>query len=223
MRPSSIALAAAVVLTGAGLFLTVSANQPAVSDIPIISNQPRHPVTTAMVEDAERRARKDAPDFSKKDYEGKPVEIGRPSKGRMQFAYFVMEGCPCSIEVEPLFHQLWQLHRKDIDFVAVINKEDKGARQWSVDMLTPYPVVADPNGEVITAYNAPNSAYSALIDDKGRLVKVWPGYSESILADMNKLMSEEFGKKPPEFNPPYVPKEASSGCAFEFKPTVISG
>ncbi|RYG49163.1 redoxin domain-containing protein [bacterium] len=223
MRPSLIALAAAVALTGAGLFLTVSANRPDVNQVPIISNQPRHPVTPAMTEDAARRARKDAPDFEKKDYEGKAVEIGRPHPGKLQFAYFVLEGCPCSIEVEPLFHELWKVHRKNVDFVAVINKDDKVARQWSVDMLTPYPVVADPKGEVITAYDAPNSAYSALIDDKGRIIKVWPGYSSSILLEMNKLMAEEMGQKPTKFDPQYAPKEATSGCAFDFKPQIISG
>lgn len=223
MRPAFVILAAALALTSAGALMMWQASKPQIVDVPIVSNQPRHPVTPAMEEDAEKRARKEAPDFTVKDFEGKAVEIGKPRPGRLQFLYFVMDGCPCSVEAEPLFHDLWKLHRDKVDFVAVIDKDDKVARQWSVDMLTPYPVVADPRGKVITAYDAPNSAYSALVDEKGRLVKVWPGYSISILNEMNRIMSEEFGQKPSKIDPKWAPQKASSGCAFSFESKVYGG
>ncbi|CAN5358141.1 hypothetical protein BH11ARM2_BH11ARM2_13000 [soil metagenome] len=220
MRPALVVLAAGLAFASAGALLMWQSAKPIIMEAPIVSNQPRHPVTPAMALDAERRARKDAPDFSKKDFEGKAVEIGRPHPGKLQFLYFVMDGCPCSVEAEPLFHDLWKLHRGKVDFVAVIDKGDQVARQWSVDMLTPYPVVADPKGEVITAYDAPNSAYSALVDEKGKLVKVWPGYSVSILKEMNRIMSEEFGEKPQKLDPKWAPEKAASGCAFSFSSKV---
>jgi peroxiredoxin len=214
VKLSYLAIPLGLALACAGGLMMVLANQPHVIEAPIISSEPRHLVTAKMMEVASGWLNKEAPDFAVKDYEGNPVALGGESRARPQFLYFIKDGCPCSIDVEPLFHDLHKRFGKKIDFVGVIDKGDKSARQWSTDMKTNYPIVPDEAKAVIHAYGATNSAFSLLIGKEGKILKMWPGYSVDLLQDMNQNMAVSIGEEPKPFDTRWAPKIKAAGCAF---------
>jgi peroxiredoxin len=214
MRLFWIGVPAGLALASAGGLLYYMGTLPKVKTVDVISGQPRHPVTAAMSREAEAKAKKIAPAFNTKDVQGKPVVIGSPGAERPQFIYFILENCPCSIEAEPLFQDLAERFEGKVDFISVTNAGPEKAKQWDVQMLPSYPVISDPAKEIIRAYEAKNSVYSALLSRGGQIVKLWPGYSVDILKDMNSLMAKESGSHEKPFDTKYAPKQQSSGCAF---------
>ena len=214
VKLSYLAIPLGLALACAGGLMMVLANQPHVIEAPIISSEPRHLVTAKMMEIASGWLNKEAPDFAAKDFGGHPVALGGESRAHPQFLYFIKDGCPCSIDVEPLFHDLHKRYGKKIDFVGVIDQGDKSARQWSTDMKTNYPIVSDPTKKIIHAYGATNSAFSLLIGKEGKILKMWPGYSVDLLQDMNQNMAVSVGEEPKPFDTRWAPKIKAAGCAF---------
>lgn len=209
-------ISASVALAAGGALLAYVAQSPRVQNESLISKEPRHLVTSAMDLLVGSWQRKDAPRFVTADYEGTKVEISG-TQSRPQFVYFIKDGCPCSFEVEPLFKSLARKYKGKIDFIGVIDKGNKEARQWSTDLLVEHPIVPDPKLEIISAFGATNSAFSALVSAEGKVVQMWPGYSRAILQEMNVQMANELNLKATSFDPQWAPVKRSAGCVFEKK------
>jgi peroxiredoxin len=216
MRPIWITLPAGLAFAGWGALLYMR-SQMAFGDQPVVGNLPKHPVTESMREKAEREARKPAPDFRLPDLQGKKWTLAEVQQGTPTFLYFVQNGCPCSVDAEPLFHKLAEHHAGRVTFVAIIDSSPKLAQAWAKQNNTPYLMLCDPSVETMKAYSAPNSVYSVLLDGDGKIVKQWPGYSQRLLADMNETMAKVSRDPVRKFDALYAPKEDSSGCAFSPK------
>lgn len=175
-----------------------------------------HPVTPKMESETSAHSRKAAPVLSLTSYDGKPVSLGTASE-RPTFVYFVKEGCPCSFDAEPLFNDLYEHLGRKVEFVSVTDADAKGAKRWSTEMSVPYPVVSDPKAQAMKLYEAKSSVYGALLDQEGRIVKMWPGYSKGFLKEMNALMSKAAGIPEKRFDSKYAPIEKATGCAFTYK------
>lgn len=211
VRPIYITGPLAVALGIASAILFINARPT--SNVSGLEAMSRHAVTDPMRKDADARARDVAPRFEKTDAADKPVVIGG-KHDKPQFVYFIKEGCPCSFDAEPILNSLYKHLGKKVDFVAIINQDQEGAKKWSGAMLPPYPVVADPKLEMITAFKIKSSVYGVLLDNEGRIVKMWPGYSKNILSEMNKVMSAEAGVEVKPFDSLYAPKPDTAGCDF---------
>ncbi|MGV3617146.1 MAG: peroxiredoxin family protein [Fimbriimonas sp.] len=214
MRLFWITVPAGLAFASAGGLMYLAAMGPHTDGQGFEIPQERHPVTPEMERETAALAKRVATAFETKDFEGKPVTIAPANGERPQFVYFVLDGCPCSYDAEPLFQRLSKRYKGKIDFVTITNADEKKAREWSVQMLVPYPVISDPGKEIIGAYEAKSSVYSALITKDGRIAKMWPGYSQKILADQNALMAKLTGVKETPFDAQYAPEEKSTGCAF---------
>lgn len=171
-----------------------------------------HPVTLQMDQETKSWTQKLAPTFTTADTNGKQVWIG--NLGKPQFVYFVLDGCPCSMNAEPLFQKLWKHHNKQIEFTAVTNADIPAAKVWAKQMIMPYALVPDPKLKIIRAFKATNSVFSVLLAPDGHIVKMWPGYSQGILREMNSEMAKLLGTPAKPFDVAYAPKERASGCAF---------
>jgi peroxiredoxin len=214
MRMLWITLPAGLALASAGGLLLIKANGVHTDSVPIDVSPVRHPVTKAMLSETQAHAKRVAPGFQVKDFEGKAVTIAPANGERPQFLYFVLDGCPCSFDAEPLFHRLYDRYKGKIDFVSVTDAATQKARDWSVQMLVPYPVVPDPSKEIIHAYEAKSSVYSVLLTKDGRIARMWPGYSKDILEEQNALMAKLAGVKEKPFDAQYAPVEKATGCSF---------
>lgn len=213
MRLIYIAIPAALALAGAGSLLILR-SQMMFGVQPPTEGVPRHPVTEPMREDAATMARKPAPDFVLPDLDGKMWTRTTAQEGKPTFIYFILDGCPCSTDVEPLYQSLRETQNGRIQFVGIIDSPAEKAKKWVKNHSTENLVLISADASAMHAYNAPRSAYSTLVDTKGRIIKQWPGYSRRILTDMNEEMAKAAGVEVPPFDTAYAPLEDSSGCSF---------
>lgn len=175
--------------------------------------EPRHPVTAEMSKNADGMAKTVAPFFKLPDTDGKLTLMG--GKGpKPQFIYFIKEGCPCSIDGEPLMQNLAKHFKGRIEFVSVTDADAKKAQKWEFEMRVPYPLVSNPTLEVMHGYKATGSLMSALINTDGTIVKYWPGYSKSMMEDMNAQMANVLHEPVRAFDTQYAPVKRTTGCAF---------
>jgi peroxiredoxin len=207
-----LALAGALAL--GGLLLAYESTRPIVQDGGPLIMESRHDVTDDMRADSAQRELTPAPVFSRTDHKGQPITIGDPQAKRPQLVLFIKYGCPCSIDVEPIYHKLYDRYREKIDFVGVIDKPLVDARKWQDDLLTPFSLVPDPEKKIARAFRVGRSAYAALIREDGRIVKLWAGYSRGILAEVNAALAEEVGLKAKPFDVAYAPLAETAGCEF---------
>lgn len=218
MRTALISGVIALLLTVSGLFLAL---QAANRNVQNFSTTPVHPVTPDMNEEAAKMARQAAPEFKLKDPDGNEFTLKGISDGRPTLVYFIKDGCPCSIESQPMFQKLYahinSSEEVRIPFVGIFDKDAAAAKKWMSRFEMPYAMLLNPDCRVMKAYNSPNSVYSTLVDGKGRIIKQWPGWSRRILTEMNAAMSKELGLEVNSFDTAYAPEEDASGCTFEVK------
>ncbi len=214
MKPSVIFLPAGLALAFAGGLLMYKAGAQTEPNLGIDFKKEEHLVTAKMIADTEAMATKQAPAFHLTDSDGKAVDIANPKGDKPQFIYFILDGCPCSVDAEPLFHLLYANFKDKVNFVGVIDKGKDRAQTWSYEKAVKYPIVPDPNLEVIHGFDAVASAYSCLVTRQGKILKMWPGFSADMLKEMNALMSKAVGEKTRPFDPQYAPIKKRTGCAF---------
>lgn len=174
-------------------------------------NQPKHPITPDMERETGRLALKPAPDFTLTDPSGRSVRLG--GYGKPQFILFILDGCPCSVDAQPIMTKLSKRYDGKVDFVGVIDAGMDKAKDWKRLYSVPFPIVPDPDVKVIHAYEAKHSVYNCLVVE-GRIVKMWPGYSADILKQINGELAKAAGVEEMPFDPEYAPKAKTSGCLF---------
>ena len=218
MRLIYVTLPAGLFLAGCGMWLVAASHAataaPATS--PSSGTEPRHPVTRDMAVEAAAMANRPAPDFKLSDSHGKEWTLASLSGGKPVFLYFILDGCPCSTDAEPLFHELYKLYKNEINFVGVIGSDEKTAAKWAKDHSMPYTILADPKLKAITAYKAFHSVYNVLVTPDFKIDTMWPGYSQDQLRDLNTRMGVLAGNQK-SFDPLYAPMKLSSGCLFAIR------
>jgi len=212
LRTIVFSLSMIVALAGGLTLLLATQETPHSVDKNVFSDEPRHLITPEMVKRTAAETLKPAPVFHAVDYHGRPVDLGNSRKP--QFVYFVLDGCPCSIDAEPLYQKLYDHFHHEVEFVGVTNGDPGQAKKWATEMLMPYPLIPDPKLEIIHGFGATNSASSALVGTDGKIVKMWPGYSKSLLADMNSTLAKTLNEPERPFDAAYAPVKQATGCAF---------
>jgi peroxiredoxin len=159
-------------------------------------------------------AGKTAPEFKLDDSKGKEWTLASLSQGKPVYMYFILDGCPCSTDAEPLFHELYKRYRNEITFVGVIGSDQATAAKWAKEHEMPYTILADPKLEAIRAYRAKHSVYNLLITSDRKIDTMWPGYSQDMLRDVNTRMGAVTSGTAKDFDPLYAPLKLSSGCFF---------
>ncbi|MBS1718392.1 MAG: redoxin domain-containing protein [Armatimonadetes bacterium] len=202
-----------VVLFSAALVYNMAGGAPKPYPSPVLSS--RHLVTPAMEQTALAMMKNPKLQFEGLDQKGQKFDLSEALKHGPTFVYFIMDGCPCSTDVEPMFHRLYEQLGHKVNFVGIINKGVDRAKHWATEQNTPYPVLADPDQKIIETYGATNSAFSALVSQKGEIVKVWPGYSRDIFTEMNAKLSAAIDAPVKPFDLGALPTVKTAGCAFE--------
>lgn len=206
-----ITMPLAFALAAAGAYMVASSN--GVFE-PAEPTGPKHPVTPEMQAGVDQMMAQRAPTFALKDPKGKEWDLAKKTKDKPAFVYFVLDGCPCSIDAEPLFHKLYERFKGKIEFAGAMPNAAEAAERWKVDMKTPYDVLLDPEAKVALSYGAERSVYCALVAPGGNIDKMWAGYSESMLQDVNERMAKLLKEEVKTFDAAYAPKELSSGCSL---------
>jgi peroxiredoxin len=206
--PSALAVCSA-----AGLLLIHPA-APRQPDFGIDFGNVRHYVTKEMeIETAAAKNRR-LPELPGTTELGKTVDLAPPNGKLPQFVLFIKSACPCNIDAQPLFNRLARKYEGKVEFLGVIDGNRDEARDYAERYTVSFPVVADKEEHIIKGFQAKGGLYSVLVARNGHIVKMWPGYSVDILAEMNRLLSEEVGVQVTPFDPQYAPKVKAAGCAF---------
>jgi peroxiredoxin len=202
-----------IIFTAAGAWLLVGA-KAATPNSPNSGTDPVHPVTPEMATAAAAFTKRQAPDFALPDPKGKTWTLKELTGPKPLFIYFILDGCPCSTDAEPLFHSLYARFKGKVNFVGVIGSDGKTAASWAQKHDMPYTILADPKLVAVHAYDAKHSVYNALVTADGRIEKMWPGYSAEMLKEVNSKMAALVGEPEKPFDPAYAPLKMASGCFF---------
>lgn len=178
-----------------------------------IAGEVRHPVSKEMEAEAKAMAKKTAPFFKVKDAHDIEVQIGGEGK-KPQFVYFILEGCPCSLDVQPFYNKLYQRYKDKVDFIGVISSSREKALDFAGQTTLLHPIVSDPDKKIIKAYGVKQSTYSVLILPTGMVDTMWPGYSSGMLKELNSDLAKLSKAKEVPFDTMYAPKQITSGCFF---------
>ena len=187
------------------------------ANVPNLLDEPRHPVTAPMWDEAEDVAGKKAPSFELNDSEGRPVRFGGVPPERPMVLVFTKDGCPCSIESQPYFNQLAKGFGERARFLGVIDAPAATAADYRSDFSVPYPMLSATDETVFRAYKSERSVYVTLIDPTGIVVRQWPGYSKGMLRELNQEIARAAGGSEADIDLAAAPEKMTSGCRL-FRP-----
>jgi len=207
VRLYHVTIPLSILFAGAGFFLAY-ANRP--SPPP----GPTHPVNAEMRANSERMKLKSAPDFKLKNVDGKEFNLAKAMDGKPTLIVFVKDGCPCSIEAEPMLQQLAKHHGDSIRLVGIFDKGVKEAKEWIKNNTSQHLILLDESLKTMKDYDSPRSVYATLVAPDGKIEKQWPGWSKSMLEDANSRLAKLSNKPERVFDTGYAPLEDSSGCSF---------
>ncbi|RUL86310.1 peroxiredoxin family protein [Tautonia sociabilis] len=212
-----IAIGALAVAFGGGLEERAEAGRGQRVVVGVLTDE-EHRVTPEMERESREKAGSPAPAFRAVDQDGEPVDSEAMVGDRPVLLVFIKDGCPCSTSAEPFYARLHDSYGDAARFFGVIDGDRSVAARWVSDHGTPYPVLADPELEIVRAFGVSNSAYVALISPGGTIEALWPGYSEGILRDISARLAGLTGRPEAEVGASEAPELPYSGCPFEFDP-----
>ncbi len=181
-----------------------------------------HQVTPEMEEVTEAMADRRAPAFKTVGHDQKIYDSSAIFGNKPVLILFIQDGCPCSVSAEPFYHRLFAAYGDDATFLGIIDGDPEVAQAWVERLETPFPVLCDPDLEIVRDYQVWNSAYAALIDQEGQIVRVWPGYSEEILEEIATSLVTIAGAEKVALNFGEAPELPYSGCPFLIEFEAIS-
>jgi len=198
------------------------ADAKATGSMPNFSGVPRHPVTDEMRRDSTGLVGREAPRFVLPDQKSQEVSLDKMLAESEIFLVATKDGCPCSIESQPFFNAIAEAYADGVQFVGLLDAARPVSTLYAGSMSLPYSLAADPEKEAIKAIGAPQSAYVFHIGQDGVIKKVWPGYSQAMLAELNEAAAKAAGAEPKPLDFDGAPDEMTSGCYF-FKPDPVLG
>jgi peroxiredoxin len=179
------------------------------------SSSVRHYVTLDQLAQTSRAARTSMADLSAVAHDRGQVSFADLSGGRPLVLVFIKDGCPCSIEFQPVFHRLAAAFDGQVQFVGVIDGDVTVARQYAAANSVLFPVLADADRTIIDRCEAKNAAYVALLEADGTLHSLWPGCSTSMLQDVCHKAALLSGHEDIAIDFPEMPAPLTTGCPFQ--------
>jgi len=141
----------------------------------------QHPLTPDMVSAAARQAQTPAPEFQSTDLDGRALSLASLTGKRPLVLFFIERECPCSRDATPFLNQLHAAYGDVCNVTGVINATPEIARLWADKAGCQFPLIADPDQRIITAFGAQNSVYTTLVSPARTVVTTYPGYGREML------------------------------------------
>lgn len=186
-----------------------------------------HPVDAAMQADADRMAGQPTPDFSLPATDGRtwtPDDL--VADGRPALVYFINSDCPCCVDAGPYVERLHQAYGDVARVVGLIDADAEKSAAWAKANGMTFPLIQDPGLATIESFGARSGVYIAIVAPDGKINRLYPGYSQTLLGEMGGRLAELAGATPKPFDVTGAPERPTSGCAFEFPapegPTSVS-
>lgn len=223
-RPASRYLVVGIVaflipiVFGFAILFTILSKRSGIKDL---DPRVRHFVSDRMVSDTERRAKQPAPDFTLPVCWPKGNSLSATTASLKQLdehspvlLYFINTECPCSVDAEPMFNAFSTAY-PDLKVIGITNADLKASAKWAEQNRPNHIILSDPKLGSMKAYGAISSVYTAIITQSGKIVKMWPGYSQSMMDEVTKIVSDLSGKPAVKLDRKLSPEDMAAGCAFE--------
>lgn len=209
-------MAVALVLVGVGVFFVRARSEADLRRRGMADPEAKkHLVTDAMTEKAKQQELKPAPEFDLTDpVSGKQISLKQLAGEKPVVVYFIKEGCPCSQTYEPFIQEFASNYADVAHVVGIIDGDADTARRWSSRYVNRYPIANDPTNATMIRWGATNSAFTALVDQQGKLVAYWPGYSRWMLEEMSQKLAELAGVPRRRLAVLDAPSQLYTGCSF---------
>lgn len=200
-------------ILGTLLFLQ-GCNQVVGGSVEVSQSKPNHVITPQMEVESAAMAHQVAFSGAYKDLSGRAVQVGGSSRAKPQYILFVKDGCPCSIDAQPIFNRLLKKFEGSVDVLHLTDADSAKATKYASMFKVTAPIVTDTKLAAMKGFGAKAAVYSVLIARNGHIIKLWPGYSADMLREMNETLSKAAGVPVTPFDPTYAPKKKTSGCSF---------
>lgn len=135
--------------------------------------------------------------------------------GRPALVVFIKQGCPCSVEFEPYFQNLVNRYRDRVSFVGVFDGVPREAREYAAANRVGYPIVADEKLDLVRAFKVKNGGYVGLIGRDGAVETLWPGFSASMMGELNAAVARAAGVATSMVETRGLPAALTTGCPYE--------
>jgi peroxiredoxin len=134
-----------------------------------------------------------APAFSASTLDGKAVSLAELAKSGPVYLYFIKSDCPINARALPHVKGVFGSY-KNAPLVGVINEPSGAAKQWQNANGTSFRMVLDPEMKVIRSYQATASPWIIEVKKGGTIGKIWPGFSQTTLQELNQSIAVATGK-----------------------------
>jgi hypothetical protein len=219
------ALSGLALLTALGFWLLRPTQTGATPTAPAPPREPEvHYVTPRQLTDSSALAATTVPVLTATTDRDRLFAWPHPGDRRPLVLIFIKKGCPCSVEMEPFFQRLARAYGDVAHFAGVIDGDVGAAHRYAGANATPYPILADPERQIIHRFRAENGAYVALVAPPGEAKAgapgeptidcLWPGCSAEMLIQMGQRISARAGVAVRSLDVSSAPGAAVTGCPF---------
>ncbi len=174
----------------------------------------KHRVTPRMAEASREMLHRVAPAFTRKATDGAEYSLDKLIQEGPVLLTFIKIGCPCSESAQPYFNRL-QAAYPQARILGVIDGGLGQANLWSSKIRPSYPLLLDPELQLVRAYGVENSAYAVLVDQNGQILMHWPGYSASMLQELGATLASLTRSAVRPVDTLDAPVDSYSGCPYD--------
>jgi peroxiredoxin len=126
-----------------------------------------------------------APSFSARGTDGKSYTLASLTKSGPVFFYFIQDGCPVNDQAAPHVHKVADAYRGKATFIGIMDSNEATAKRWASKFKATYPILPDPDQKIIKSFRAQASPWLIQVGRDGKVAKVWEGYSQGYLNELN--------------------------------------
>jgi len=145
---------------------------------------------------------KKAPKFKLISDEGQQVDLADFAGKKVVLYFYPRDSTPgCTREACDFKDKLPQFHKKGAVVLGVSRDSTASHQKFKAKFDLPFPLLSDPDGKVLEAYGAWGEKVmygkkligvirsTVLIDEKGKIVRVWPkvkveGHADEVLGEL---------------------------------------
>jgi peroxiredoxin len=198
-----------------GFALIVTGCRKSEQKFEVANSQPKYPVSQETLQETSKSEKAAVRDTKLIFADSQTLQLSQLAKKGPIVCISIKEGCPCSMRAQPLFNNLHEIHNGKASFIGLIDSNANTTMEYIQDTKANFPIVTDPKKELINQLAFKRATYIVLINQKMQIEKAWPGYSQSVLKELNAELCRLTHQKPKSFDTQYAPKRLVSGCSFE--------
>jgi len=154
---------------------------------------------------------KQAPAFTAKDLNGKPVTL-KSLAGKPVAIFFLDKECPCCARAKVYVDRLHAAYGAAAHVVGFVNGSAQQTMAWTKKNKPLFRVLPDPGNRVALTYKAEFGMACRMLDKNGKILLSYPGYSTVILQNFEEWLAAELGVQEKGIKTFPAPDEITSGC-----------